>query len=195
MTREVKGRGQAKAITITAKVADSSCQSATLDTKLYSALKVAFASLFGDTTVLNVAPSVRVPLQNGDNNCCFHTILYQEATLSGKLLTTDNAACQRDAERLRLYTVLLAHKDLHLRGGGTGEFPDLPKLYNEWQDKGGIKRPRSPVSAVTSSSGIQTKAPRGEGAATTAEDVSLRSADMIRCRLAVVHTRYWEAIT
>ena len=141
--------------TITAKLADSCCAHATLDTKLQNALKVAVSSLFGEDAVLTVVLSARVPLQNANNDCCFHTILYQDSTLGGRLLTTDNAACQLDAERLRSYTVFLAHKDLLLRGG---DIPHMPELLLQWR---GAK--------------------------------SLRSADMIRCRLAVVHTRYWEA--
>ena len=103
-------------------------------------------------------------------------------------MTSDNAIWQQDAARLREYTVLLAHKDLRLRGV---KLPDLQELRRQWDAKlkAVPKRPLSPT--VPASSLPANKAPRVGGAATTADDgnSSLRSADMIRCRLAIVHTR------
>ena len=125
-----KTKGRNSGTIITAHLADSSGGDTHLrsDPALGAALKVAVTSLF-EGAVYKEGLSRLVPQQNSKNNCCFHTILYQASILSGKCMTTDNATCQQDAERLRSYTVLLAHKDL-LSGV---KLQDLQELRRQWE--------------------------------------------------------------
>ena len=185
---KTKGTGRNSGTIITAQLADSSGGNSLLesDPALQAALKVAVTALF-EGAVFNGGFGIIVPRQNANNDCCFHTILNQASTLSGKRMTSDNATCQQDAARLRDYTVLLAHKDLRLRDV---KLPDLQELRRQWELREATrlkgdshppgsapKRSRSPTPTPAPA----IKAPRGEGAArapaTTADDSSLRSAD------------------
>lgn len=148
-----KAKGKSPGTLITAQLADSSGGD-TSDPALRAALKVAVTSLF-EGAVYKEGLSRLVPQQNSKNNCCFHTILYQASILSGKCMTTDNATCQQDAERLRSYTVLLAHKDLLSAQVSGVKLQDLQELRRQWEARNSsvtlFQRPLSLTNPASSS--------------------------------------------
>ena len=194
-----------KTTTVDVLLADSNCsKTPVLDPKFRDGLRGVSKQLF-PAAIFGEAKGLRLPAQNSFNDCLFHSLYYQ-AHVINPLVMEDGTIrfrphprdCQRDAARLRSYFLFIVYCEMKSKGAA---LTDLSAAYAEWnqQQRGQNSSKRKSVSSV--SSGVQAPGPGGEakrrrtdrGAAGEVVSATLRSSDMGRCRLAVVHTRYWEA--
>jgi hypothetical protein len=200
---DVKNCPDTKTQTVDVLLADSNCsETPALDPKYRNSLIEVSKQLF-PAAEFGVCKGLRLPPQNAYNDCLFHTAHYQAHVINP--LIEDGTVkfrprprdWQRDAARLRSYFLFLVYREMKSKGAALA---DLSAAYAEWnQQQQGQNSKRKSVSSV--SSGVQAPGPGREakrrradtGAAGEVVSATLRSADMGRCRLAVVHTRYWEA--
>ena len=149
------------------------------------------------------ASGLKLPTQNSFNDCLFHTALFQAHAINPQKehdgtvkLHPSRRYWQREAARLRSYFLFLVYREMQTKGA-VG-LPDLREAYADWtrqqHEQTSAKRKTASSGEQAPGSGREAKRHRvGRGAAGDVGSATLRSADMVRCRLAVVHTRYWEA--
>ena len=199
---------------VEAQLADSNCEKKpALDPAYRSHLENVVKRLFPGAEFME-KPGFSVPRQNSSNDCLFHTALFQVHAISPAVgpdgvvrLHPHPDQWQRDAARLRSYFLLLVYREMQSKGA---RLPDLSAAHAEWTSQqhghNASKRKLEMIPEVaTAAKQSKESGPGGEvkrracGGAARLErsgegvDAKLRSADMGRCRLAVVHKSYWEA--
>jgi hypothetical protein len=177
-----------------------------LESDVKAALLAVAEAVFGEGTELQES-FCSVPLQDPvKNDCCFHSLLHQSWAISGRGMTSTEALFQIESARMRVYAVLLAHADMRSKGA---DMPDLDTLRKQWERTMKRSQPDSQLETHPEAKKRRTgdltqdaadggalrtpMAAADGGGGSSSSSTPLRSADMHRCRLAVVRTRYWEA--
>jgi hypothetical protein len=171
-----------------------------LDAHYLECLKIAVSQLFPGIpgSAFREEPGLKLPPQDSFNDCFFHTALFQANVINpcrgedGQTnLRPHRNDWKRDAARLRSYVLFIFYCQMHDRGA---DLPELKTAYLTW-----TQQQQPPACSSRKRRGFPTPDSNSDSHSESARrsrlrgGPALRSEDMNRCRLAVVHTRYWEA--